>query len=179
MGQLAATYAQRYRDAARLLDRLARLYPPELSGGNLSRALASAQPADTAEIIKADLWRAYRRRQDFTGSGALRDAELRIALAVLGSNWRQQLLELESMRTACGSTQRATAQLPDNQTQATRLYRAMRDRITEDTLGYLFHADPAGESRHRARQLTAPVFIPTAGAESLDDAHERSICTPR
>ncbi len=116
MGQLAATYAQRYRDAARLLDRLARLYPPELSDGNLSRALASAQPADTAEIIKADLWRAYRRRQDFTGSGALRDAELRIALAVLGSNWRQQLLELESMRTACGSTQRATAQLPDNQT---------------------------------------------------------------
>jgi preprotein translocase subunit SecA len=80
-------------------------------------------------------------RQDFIGSEALRDAELRIALAVLGSNWRQQLLELESMRTACGFTQRATDQLPEYQRQATRLYRAMRDRITEDTLGYLFHAD--------------------------------------
>jgi preprotein translocase subunit SecA len=143
MGQLAATYAQRYRDA-RSLERLARLYPPELSGGNLSRALASAQPADTAEIIEADLWLAYRRRQDFIGSGALRDAELRIALAVLDSSWRQQLLELESMRTAYGLTQRATDQLPEYQTQATRLYRAMRDRITEDTLGYLFHADPVG-----------------------------------
>lgn len=74
----------------------------------------------------------------------MRDMEPRIALAVLHANWRQQLLELEAMRTACGFTQRAREQLPDYQAQAARLYRAMRDRIIEDTLGYLFHGDPAG-----------------------------------
>jgi preprotein translocase subunit SecA len=144
MDQLAMTYAQRYRDAGRLLKHLARLYPPELSDGNLARTLAGAQPADTAEIIKADIRSAYRRREEFVGSDALRDIEPRIALAVLGSNWRQQLRELESMAAACGFTQRARDHLPEYQAQATKLYRALRDRVTEDTLGYLFHADPAG-----------------------------------
>jgi preprotein translocase subunit SecA len=144
MGQLAATYAQRYRDAGRLLKQLARLYPPELSDGDLARALASAQPADTAQIIKADFRSAYRRREEFIGSDASRDMELRIALAVLCANWRQQMLELESMHTACNLTQRARDQLPEYQAQADRLYHAMRDCITEDTLGYLFQRDPAG-----------------------------------
>ena len=103
---------------------------------------ASARLA--AEIIKAGLRSAYRRREEFVGSGAFRDMESRIALAVLGSNWRQQLRELESMATACGFTQRATDHLPEYQAQAAKLYRALRDRVTEDTLGYLFHADPAG-----------------------------------
>lgn len=144
MGQLAATYAQRHRDAGRLVKQLARLYRPELSDGNLARALANARPADTADIIEADLRSAYRHREEFIGSGALRDMETRIALAVLDANWRKQLLELEAMHTACGLTGRAREQLPHYQAQAARLYRAMRDRITEDTLGYLFHGDPAG-----------------------------------
>jgi preprotein translocase subunit SecA len=144
MGQLAGTYAQRYRDAGRLVKQLARLYPPELSDGNLARALASRRPAGTADIIEADLRSAYRGREEFIGSDALRDMEPRIALAVLAANWRQQLLELEAMHMTGGFTGRAREQLPDYQAQAARLYRAMRDRITEDTLGYLFHGDPAG-----------------------------------
>jgi preprotein translocase subunit SecA len=144
MSQLAATYAQRYRDAGLLVKQLARLYLPELSDRNLARAIASARPVDTADIIEADLRSAYRRREEFIGSDALRDMEPRIALAVLHANWRQQLLELEAMRIACGFTERAREQLPDYQAQAARLYRAMRDHITEDTLGYLFHGDPAG-----------------------------------
>jgi preprotein translocase subunit SecA len=109
-----------------------------------SPLLPASRPADTADIIEADLRSAYRRREEFIGSDALRDMEPRIALAVLHANWRQQLLELEAMHTACGFTERAREQLPDYQAQAARLYRAMRDRITEDTLGYLFHGDPAG-----------------------------------
>jgi hypothetical protein len=70
--------------------------------------------------------------------------EPRIALAVQNANWRQQLLELEAMHTAGGFTGRPRELLPDYQAQAARLYGAMHDRITEDTLGYLFHGDPAG-----------------------------------
>jgi len=144
MGQLAVTYARRYRDPGQLMKQLARLCTPELADRNLARALAAAQPAGTAQIIKAGLRSAYRRREEFVGSGALRDMESRIALAVLSSNWRQQLRELQSMATACGFTHQPTDHLPEYQAQATRLYRALCDRVTEDTLRYLFDADPAG-----------------------------------
>jgi preprotein translocase subunit SecA len=141
---LAATYPQRYPDPDRLLKRLARLRPPELSDAEPAQSLANAQPADMEEMIKADLRSAYRNLQKLTSPEALRDMKRQIELPVLGSNWRQQLLELEAMRQACGVSQRPSELLSEYETAATRKYRAMRDRVAEETLAYLFYSDPPG-----------------------------------
>jgi hypothetical protein len=48
------------------------------------------------------------------------------------------------MRIACGLSQGPSDLLPEYQAIAIRLYRTLHERITEDTLGYLFHTDPPG-----------------------------------
>lgn len=147
MEQIATIYVRRYQDRSRLLKRLARLYPPELSDGKLARSLSSGSASDVGKMIEAELRSAYRIRAEFIGSSALHDMERRIALAVLGSNWRQQLLALESMRIACSFSERPADLLPEYRREATRLYGVMRDRIAEDTLGYLFHSDSPANTR--------------------------------
>jgi preprotein translocase subunit SecA len=141
---VAARYPQRYPDPDQLLKRLARLRPPELSDAEPAQSLATAQPADMEEMIKADLRSAYRKLQKLASPEAQRDLERQIILPVLGSNWRQQLLELEAMRQECGVSQRPSELLSEYETAATTKYRAMRDRVADETLAYLLYSDLAG-----------------------------------
>ena len=144
MRQVAESFVRRYADPGRLARALAGLRPAELSTANLADSLARANPSDLAGIVEADLIAAYGARTASVGAATLGGMEHRVALSVLDMSWRQQLADLEAMRLVCAATPNPADSLPEFRAVAASKYRALREQIAADTLGYLFYSEPPG-----------------------------------
>src|SRR5690606_13668704 len=92
--------------------------------------------------LRADIHRAYERREGELGAPILRDLESRVLLAVIDRKWREHLYEMDYLREGIGL--RAMAQrdpLAEYQREGYDLFAAMMDAIKEETIGLLFNIE--------------------------------------
>jgi preprotein translocase subunit SecA len=139
--EVAAVYVRRYRDPDRLLSALAMLYSTRLTMDDLT-AQAGDPGAERAERIRADAHIAYGRHEQLLGPAAMRRTERRITFSVLTRSWSQHLAALAAMRAAAGLDDGSLDGLAEYQHEAAKRYAAMREKVKEDIVGYLFHSEP-------------------------------------
>ncbi|HHV55422.1 MAG TPA: preprotein translocase subunit SecA [Firmicutes bacterium] len=122
----------------------------ELVGRPLSfRAddLPRRRPEDRAQVlarVEEELKRLYREREQELGPETLREIERLILLRVIDAQWMQHLRDMDDLREGIGL--RAYGQqnpLVEYRLEAFQMFRAMMERINEETLRYLFRVQVA------------------------------------
>lgn len=141
---VASIYLRRYRDPDRLLSELSMLYPTRLTVNDLT-ALGGDFDAARRERISGDAYIAYSRHEEFVGPTCMRETERRIVFSVLNRTWSQHLSELEAMRVAANLGSGSLDRLAEYQSEATKNYAAMLEKVKEDIVGYLFHSQPVAQ----------------------------------
>jgi len=147
--EVATIYVRRYSDPDRLLSALSMLYPVRLTMDELVRHGADAGDgaphAGREEKIRADAHAAYSRLERFIGAAVMRESERRVVFSVLTRSWSQHLSELDAMHAAAHVDDGSHDRLAEYQTEATKRYTAMLEKMKEDIVGYLFHTQPRAD----------------------------------
>lgn len=157
----------------------------ELVGRPLSfRAddLPRRRPEDRAQVlarVEEELKRLYREREQELGPETLREIERLILLRVIDAQWMQHLRDMDDLREGIGL--RAYGQqnpLVEYRLEAFQMFRAMMERINEETLRYLFRVQvavaPAGTGLGADRR---PAAAAVSGPRVAGDGRGRTGAT--
>ncbi|MDO5634920.1 MAG: preprotein translocase subunit SecA [Micrococcus sp.] len=121
----------------------------ETEAGGLGRL----KPALLKRELTSDALLAYEDREAEVGAEALREAERRVVLSVIGRKWQEHLYEMDYLKEGIGL--RAMAQrepLVEYQREGFLLYQAMMAGIREESVRTLFKANISA--------APAPVSLP-------------------
>jgi len=126
-------------DAEELHRRLSVVYPIRLQPEDL------VEPGDDVEAVVQrvtdDAQAVYTVRADELGSDLLRKLERTVVLSIVDTKWREQLAELDYLRSGVGL--RAMGQrdpLTEYQRESFDMFADMVDSIKADSVRYLFHS---------------------------------------
>ena len=149
-------------DLDRLETALREIYPMTV---DLEHELEESgqSPEFLAEVIKADVQRAYADREQQFGPQVMRELERKVVLSVLDRKWREHLYEMQYLQEGIGL--RAMAQkdpLVEYQREGYDLFAAMMDSFKEEVVGFLFNVKVDVQSAEDGDEVEVVV----AGAEA-------------
>ncbi|SJN15307.1 Protein export cytoplasm protein SecA ATPase RNA helicase (TC 3.A.5.1.1) [Micrococcus lylae] len=140
--------------------------------GGLSRLKAATLKRELA----SDALLAYEDREAQVGDEALREAERRVVLSVIGKKWQEHLYEMDYLKEGIGL--RAMAQrepLVEYQREGYLLYQAMMAGIREDSVRTLFSADISAAPK----PVSLPGVADARGATMLPQVNVEGLESPR
>jgi preprotein translocase subunit SecA len=138
----------------------ARVTPADLGGMNVEQI-----EAELFERAKA----AYQAKEDLVGPAIMRDAERNIMLHVIDDQWKDHLLSMDHLKEGIGL--RGYGQkdpLVEYKKESFKLYEAMRDRIEDETVRYLYFL--RFEVNQQAPEL--PFTLDEEGFEEIPEVDE-------
>jgi preprotein translocase subunit SecA len=115
------------------------IFPITLSPGQLARSGEDIE--EIKERLAEDAQSVYTRRGDELGESLLRTLERTVVLSIVDNKWREQLAELDYLRSGVGL--RAMGQrdpLTEYQRESFDMFSDMVDGIKVDSVRYLFHS---------------------------------------
>lgn len=156
-------------DLDQLWTNLKQLYPVTISIEELEAETGAERGTFDHEFLvermKQDAHDAYDRREEQLGSGAMRELERQVLLAVIDRKWREHLYEMDYLQEGVGL--RAYAQrdpLVEYQREGFDMFAQMMEGIKEEAVGFLFNLEVQVEQ--------APAAPDTAGVPLPDgDSH--------
>jgi preprotein translocase subunit SecA len=106
--------------------------------------LAEMSREEIEERIYEQLRRRYQEKEDLVGARVMRDTERIVMLNVIDAQWKDHLLSMDHLKEGIGL--RGYGQkdpLVEYKKESFGLFEAMRDRIEDETVRWLFFLQPA------------------------------------
>lgn len=155
---------------------LAQLYPVGISQEDVLAETGGRGRLKATTLrreLVSDALLAYEDREAQVGSEALREAERRVVLSVIGRKWQEHLYEMDYLKEGIGL--RAMAQrepLVEYQREGYTLFQAMLAAIREESVRTLFQAQisaaPAPTSLPGIKDARAATMTPQISVEGVD-----------
>ena len=155
---------------------LAQLYPVGISQEDVLTETGGRGRLKATTLrreLVSDALLAYEDREAQVGSEALREAERRVVLSVIGRKWQEHLYEMDYLKEGIGL--RAMAQrepLVEYQREGYTLFQAMLAAIREESVRTLFQAQisaaPAPTSLPGIKDARAATMTPQISVEGVD-----------
>ncbi|UBH23604.1 preprotein translocase subunit SecA [Micrococcus porci] len=163
-------------DLEKLWETLREVYPVGISPEDVLEQVGGRgrlKAADLKRELVSDALLAYDDREAQVGSEALREAERRVVLAMIGRHWQEHLYEMDYLKEGIGL--RAMAQrepLVEYQREGFTMFQAMLAAIKEDSARTLFHAQiaaaPAPTQLPGVKDARAMTMVPQISVEGVE-----------
>ncbi|MEU5699866.1 preprotein translocase subunit SecA [Streptomyces aurantiacus] len=157
-GETAEGFPEEW-DLERLWAAFAQLYPVKVTVEDVEDAAGGDRsdltPDGLADAVIDDIHARYEEREAELGADALRDLERLVVLSVLDRKWREHLYEMDYLRDGIGLRWTLGREpIVEYEREGHDMFVAMNSAIKEESVGYVFNLDAAGQG--------------TGGQESLD-----------
>ncbi|MEN8235417.1 MAG: preprotein translocase subunit SecA [Actinomycetota bacterium] len=149
--------------------RIKALYDPSIGHSTF----AEPETLTVDEVIDAyiaDADAAYATREAQFGADVMRHLERTVVLSVIDNKWREQLAEMDYLRSGIGL--RAMGQrdpLIEYQREAFAYFEELVDTVKHDSTRYMFHVDVVQQQQAAAPQVT------TSSAKSVQQIKQRQV----
>ncbi|MEN8114519.1 MAG: preprotein translocase subunit SecA, partial [Actinomycetota bacterium] len=149
--------------------RIKALYDPSIGSATFTEPeTLTADEVIDAYIADADA--AYAAREAQFGANVMRQLERTVVLSVIDNKWREQLAEMDYLRSGIGL--RAMGQrdpLVEYQREAFAYFEELVDIVKHDATRYMFHVDVVQQ------QQTAAPKVTTSSAKSVQQIKQRQV----
>ncbi len=161
-GETAEGFPEEW-DLERLWAALAQLYPvrvtvedvedvEDAAGGDRSDLTADG----LADVVIDDIHARYEEREAELGADALRHLERLVVLSVLDRKWREHLYEMDYLRDGIGLRWTLGREpIVEYEREGHDMFVAMNNAIKEESVGYVFNLDAAGQGAGGQESLEA------------------------